>query len=78
MIVGFITNYEFDVGEFLSQEMRYRVVGSEKLLLAYSCMIIQLYLDLVVREFLSIDKMLEATNTTDLGLIRDATIILAW
>lgn len=38
-IVGFITGCEFDIGEFLAQEMRDQDIGGEKLLLAYPYMI---------------------------------------
>lgn len=39
MIVEFIAGNKFDVGEFLSHEMRDRAVGSEKLLITYPCML---------------------------------------
>ncbi|KAF3640809.1 hypothetical protein FXO37_23313 [Capsicum annuum] len=39
MIVRFMARYEFDVREFLAQEMGDRDVCREKLLLAYPCVI---------------------------------------
>lgn len=36
LISGFIAAYDFNVSEFLTQEIRDRVVGKEKLFLAYS------------------------------------------
>lgn len=44
LIIGLMDGYKFDVGEFLDQEIRDRAVGSEKLLLAYPCMITQVCL----------------------------------
>lgn len=43
------------------------------MLLAYPYLITQLCLVAGVQELSNIDKMIEATNTSDLGLIRDAT-----
>lgn len=39
LIVGFMYGYEFNLGEFLARQIRYRAMGREKLLLSYLCMI---------------------------------------
>lgn len=52
-------------------------MGSEKLLMAYPCMIMQMLLAVGVQELPGIDKMFEATNTTNLGLIRNIANPLA-
>lgn len=56
--------------------MNYKVRG-EKSFLAYSCMITQIYLAEGVQFLLGINEILEAMNTTNLGLIRDTTNPLA-
>lgn len=76
-IVGFMTSYEFDIKEFLARYIRDQDIGGEKLLLAYPCLITQLCLAIGVQELLDINKMIESTNTTDLGLIRDTTNLLS-
>lgn len=57
--------------------MRDRVVGGENSLLACLCMIRQLCFATGLWEFLGIEEMIEDTNTTILGLIRDAITPLA-
>lgn len=57
--------------------MRDRAISGEKLVLEYPCMITQLCLAIGVKELWGIDEMIKATNTTDLGLIRDAVNSLA-
>lgn len=42
IIVELIASYEFDIGEFLAQEIRNQVVVSDKFLLAYPCIITQM------------------------------------
>ncbi|KAF3623267.1 putative pentatricopeptide repeat-containing protein-like [Capsicum annuum] len=74
---GLLQSYEINVGQFLAREMKDRAVRGEKSLLEYSCMITQLCLAAGVRELLGIDDMIEAMNTTDLGMTRDATNSLA-
>lgn len=54
-----------------------QIIGGEKPLLVYPCMIMQLYLKVRVWELSSINEMLEDTNIIDLGLIRNATNPLA-
>lgn len=71
LIAGFIAGYVFGIGVFLALEMRYWAVGGEKLLLAYPYMIMQLFLDPGVRELPGVNEILEAMNTTDLGMIKD-------
>lgn len=73
LIVEFMAGCEFNVGEFLSWEMKKWVVGGEKLLLVYSCLIMQLCLAGRVQKLSGIDEMIEAINTTNLGFIIDAT-----
>lgn len=50
--------------------MRDHAIGGEKLLLAYPCLITQICLAAGVMEQPSINKMIEATRTIDLVLIR--------
>lgn len=69
--MGLMTGYEFNMGEFLAQEIQDRAVGREKILLAYPCMITQMCFTVGVQELPGIDELIELTNTTDLGLIRD-------
>lgn len=69
MIAEFIAGHEFDVSDFLSQELRDQVVGGDKYILANPCIITQLCLSVRVQELPGIDEMLEDTNTTNLGLI---------
>lgn len=70
MLVGFIAGYEFYVAEFLSREIRDRAGRGKKLLFSYPYMITQICLAAGVQVLPGIDKMLEAINTTDLGLIK--------
>lgn len=44
MIAEFKGGYEYDAGEFLAWELRDWVVGGERSLLAYPCMITQICL----------------------------------
>lgn len=67
----------FVLGEFLAQKMRDRDVEGQKPLLEYLYMIMQLCLATGVQELPSIDEMIKAINTIDLGLIRDTTNLLA-
>lgn len=76
MIVGFIVGYDFDVGKFLARELRDRLIRGKKSLLEYPFMITQMCLAVGVQELPGIDEILEATNTTHLGQIRDATNLL--
>lgn len=69
MIAGLRVKYEFDIREFLDQEMTDRDIWGEKSLLVYPCVIIQIFLVMGIQEILILDEMLEATNTTDLGMI---------
>lgn len=57
MISGFIASYEFDVREFLAWNMRDRVIGGKKSLLAHLCMITQMYMVVGVWELLGIDEI---------------------
>lgn len=50
MIARFIEAHEFDVGEFLSQDMRNHAKGKEKYLLKYPSIITHIYLDVGVQE----------------------------
>lgn len=52
-------------------------VGEEQSLLEYPYFITQIYLAMGLQELPAIYEMLEAMNTTNLGLIRDATNFLA-
>lgn len=73
IISYFIAAYEFDVGEILAWDMKYRVVGGGKSLLAYPYLITQLCLAAGVWDLLGIKEIIDATNTSDLGLNRDTT-----
>ncbi|KAF3667788.1 hypothetical protein FXO37_09839 [Capsicum annuum] len=77
MISGFITGYEINVVEFLSREMRDRVVRGEKSLLDYHCLITQICMAIGVVEVPGIYEMIEAMRTTDLVLIKDVESPLA-
>lgn len=72
-----MVGYEFDMGEFLAREIRDQTVGEEKLLLVYLCIITLMCIVVGVQELLGIDELVEATNTMDIGLIRDAANSLA-
>lgn len=73
MIANFIVSYKFYIGEFLAQVLKDRAVGRQKELLAYPCMLTQIFLAVGVMELPGIEKMIEAQSTFDIGLIRDAT-----
>lgn len=77
MIAGFKVSCEFDVGEFLSRELRDREFGGQKALLGYLCIITLIFLAAAVLELLEINKMIEARRKFDIGLIRDETNPLA-
>lgn len=51
-------------------------MSSEKLLLAYLCLITKLCLVAGIQELPGINKFIKAMNTTNLGLIRDAINLL--
>lgn len=57
--------------------MIYRVVRGQKALLAYPCMITQIFLEARVLQILGIDDMIEARRTFDIRRIRDAKNPLA-
>lgn len=44
LIESLMVGYKFDVSKFLAQEIQDRAVGREKLLLAYLCIITQIWL----------------------------------
>lgn len=71
LIARFIASYEFDVRDFLAQEIIEQALGGKKSLLAYPCMATLICLAMGVQELSGIDEMIEAMNTTNLGLIRD-------
>lgn len=77
MIADFMAIYEFDIIEFLSQEMMDQAIRGEKALLAYPYMIMYICLAVGVLELLGINEMIEAKRTTNLGLIRDTANLLS-
>lgn len=77
MIVGFPIQCVFNMGEFLAREMRNRVVGDYKALLAYLYKITQIRLAAGFVEIPEINEMIEARRIFDIGLIQDAANPLA-
>lgn len=72
-----MAGYDFDVGEFLYQDIRDQAMGGDQLLLALSCMIMKMCLAVGVQEIPGINEIFEATNTTNLRMIRDTANLLA-
>lgn len=48
------------------------MVGTD-VILAFPCFFTQIYLEAKVSKLLDMDQFIEPNNTTDLGLIKDAT-----
>ncbi|KAF3671538.1 hypothetical protein FXO38_06546 [Capsicum annuum] len=77
MIAGFMAGYEFDIVEFLSQKLSDKVVGGQKALLVYPCMITQLCLTVKILELYEIDEIIEDRRTFGNSVIRDEANPLA-
>lgn len=77
MIAGFMVGYEFEMGEFLAREICDRAMGREKLLLEYLYLLTQICLAVEMVELFKIYELIGPTHTTNLGLFRDATNLMA-
>lgn len=72
LVVVFKMGFEFDIGHFIAREIWDRVVGGEKFILVFPCLITQICLEEGVPQLPEFDQLIEPKNTTNLGIIQDA------
>lgn len=67
LVLGAIAVYEFDVSQFISRELWDRAVRREKLVLAFPCLITQIFLEAGVPKLPTINQFIKIKNATDWG-----------
>ncbi|KAF3672270.1 hypothetical protein FXO37_07617 [Capsicum annuum] len=72
LIVGIMSDYEIDVAKWIACEIMDRATSTD-IILAFPCLLTQIFLYTEVPELLDIDRFLRRRTTIDLGLIKDVT-----
>lgn len=66
-----MAGYQFNVGQFIYRDIPDREVCTDKVILAFPCLVTQIFFDKGMLELLHVDQYIKPKNTTDLGLIWD-------
>lgn len=71
-IASIISGYEIDVSKLIAHEIRYKATITN-LVMAFPCLLTQIFLEAGVPELLDINRFFRLRITNNLGLVRDIT-----